>query len=89
MYDHVTRCQLRSNGIDKNLVDLEVIEIVNRAAISPTYFYPADHPLRPIRELVNVALKLLNGLFNLIYVDTGRASIAMEKLMQALLLQVF
>ena len=52
-------------------------------------FVPADHPLRPIRDLVNQALKRLNGLFNLIYADTGRASIAPEKLMRALLLQVF
>ena len=48
-------------------------------------FVPADHPLRPIRELVNTALKRLNGLFNQIYAETGRASIAPEKL----LLQVF
>jgi transposase len=52
-------------------------------------FVPADHPLRPIRELVNEALKRLNGLFNLIYADTGRTSIAPEKLIWALLLQVF
>lgn len=52
-------------------------------------FVPADHPLRPIRLLVNDALKKLNGLFNLIYADTGRASIAPEKLMRSLLLQVF
>lgn len=52
-------------------------------------FVPADHPLRPIRALVNEALEQLNGLFNKIYSDTGRASIAPEKLMRALLLQVF
>jgi transposase len=52
-------------------------------------FVPADHPLRPIRSLVNDALKRLNGLFNIIYAGTGRASIAPEKLMRALLLQVF
>lgn len=52
-------------------------------------FVPADHPLRPVRLLVNDALKKLNGLFNLIYADSGRASIAPEKLMRALLLQVF
>jgi transposase len=52
-------------------------------------FVPVDHPLRQIRELVNDALKRLNGLFNLIYADTGRASIAPEKLMRALLLQIF
>jgi len=52
-------------------------------------FVPSDHPLRPIRELVNQALGRLNGLFNLIYADTGRASIAPEKLLRAMLIQVF
>lgn len=52
-------------------------------------FVPADHPLRPIRLLVNEALGRLNGLFNLIYADTGRASIAPEKLLRAMLIQVF
>ena len=50
---------------------------------------PADHPLRPIRGLVNTALGALNDLFNQMYPGTGRASIAPEKLMRALLLQVF
>jgi transposase len=52
-------------------------------------FVPADHPLRSIRVLVNEALERLSGLFNEIYSDAGRASIAPEKLMRALLLQVF
>jgi transposase len=52
-------------------------------------FVPADHPLRPIRSLVNTALGGLNDLFNQMYPGTGRASIAPEKLMRALLLQVF
>jgi transposase len=52
-------------------------------------FVPADHPLRAIRDLVNEALDRLNGLFNAIYADTGRASIAPEKLLRAMLLQVF
>jgi transposase len=52
-------------------------------------FVPADHPLRPIRLLVNEALERLNGLFNLIYADSGRACIAPEKLLRAMLIQVF
>ena len=52
-------------------------------------FVPTDHPLRAIRLLVNEALTGMNGLFNRIYADTGRASIAPEKLLRALLLQVF
>ena len=50
-------------------------------------FVPVDHPLRPIRLLVNEALGRLNGLFNLIYADSGRASIAPEKLLRAMLVQ--
>jgi transposase len=51
-------------------------------------FVPADHPLRAIQGMVNEALKRLNGLFNEMYADHGRASIAPEKLIRALLLQV-
>lgn len=52
-------------------------------------FVPSDHPLRAIQTLVNEALGCLNGLFNSIHAGTGRKSIAPEKLMRALLLQVF
>ena len=52
-------------------------------------FVPADHPLRAIRELVNEGLKRMDALFASMYEDTGRDSIAPEKLMRALLLQVF
>jgi transposase len=52
-------------------------------------FVPVDHPLRPIRVLVNEALSRLNELFNEIYADSGRPGIAPEKLIRASLLQVF
>ena len=52
-------------------------------------FVPEDHPLRAIRLMVNSALAGLNGLFNEMYAESGRASVAPEKLMRALLLQVF
>lgn len=51
-------------------------------------FVPADHPLRPLRQLFNEALGKLNGLFESIYADGGRDSIAPEKLLRAQLLQV-
>jgi transposase len=51
-------------------------------------FVPTAHPLRAIAAVVNEALKGLNGLFNEIYADTGRASIAPEKLLRAMLIQV-
>ena len=52
-------------------------------------FVPTDHPLRVVRTLVDEALVRLSGLFNTMYADTGRASIAPEKLLRAMLIQVF
>ena len=51
-------------------------------------FVPPDHPLRPVQRMVNEALKGLDELFSQIYADAGRSSIAPEKLIRALLLQV-
>src|SRR5258706_4552058 len=52
-------------------------------------FIPADHPLRAIRQLVNEALTGMNARFDEIYADSGRDSIAPEKLIRALRLQGF
>ncbi len=52
-------------------------------------FVPSDHSLRAMRTLVNDALAAMNSQFNAIYADSGRDSIAPEKLIRALLLQVF
>lgn len=49
---------------------------------------PAKHPLRPVRLLSDIALKALSPVFDQMYVDFGRPSIAPEKLLRALLLQV-
>ncbi|MBZ8142828.1 IS5/IS1182 family transposase, partial [Rubrivivax gelatinosus] len=54
-------------------------------------FVPANHPLRPIRQWMNEALSRLDGKFAAMYeadVKGGRPSIAPEKLMRAMLLQV-
>ena len=56
--------------------------------LSPEQRVPAQHPLRPIRELVDTALKSLSASFGKIYATFGRPSIAPEKLLRALLLQV-
>jgi transposase len=56
--------------------------------VSPEERVPADHPLRPIREMVDLALKKLSPVFNGMYAAFGRPSIAPEKLLRALLLQV-
>src|ERR1700676_760780 len=50
---------------------------------------PADHPLRPIRAMVDEALQSLDGRFEEIYGDDGRKSIPPERLLRALLLQMF
>ncbi len=55
-------------------------------------FVPADHPLRPIRAMVNQALAKMDALFARMYeagIKGGRPSIAPEKLLRAMLLQVF
>jgi transposase len=56
--------------------------------LSPEDRVPVDHPLRPIREMVDIALAALSPVFSRIYSTTGRPSIAPEKLLRALLLQV-
>jgi transposase len=48
----------------------------------------ADHPLRRIRALTDAALKELSPDFNQLYAAGGRPSIAPEKLLRALLLQI-
>jgi len=48
---------------------------------------PKDHPLRPIRTLVDQALGVLSPVFEQLYSDIGRPSIPPEKLLRALLLQ--
>ncbi len=50
-------------------------------------FVPKDHPLRPIREMVDKALAELNPQFAAMYSHTGRPSIPPEQLLKALLLQ--
>jgi transposase len=48
-----------------------------------------DHPLRPIRAIVNESLELLEGAFARLYAQVGRPSIPPEKLLRAMLLQAF
>ena len=55
---------------------------------SPEERVPLEHPLRVIRALVDVVLKELSPQFAQLYSHTGRPSIAPEKLLRALLLQV-
>jgi transposase len=56
--------------------------------LSPEARVPATHPLRPIRHAVDAALLALSPKLETLYARTGRPSIAPEKLLRALLLQV-
>ena len=49
---------------------------------------PQDHPLRRIRAMTDEALKQMSPQFSVLYAPQGRPSIAPEKLLRALLLQV-
>src|SRR6202789_4306369 len=50
---------------------------------------PEDHPLRAVRKLTDAVLQRLSAEFDGLYADSGRASIAPEYILRALLLQVF
>jgi transposase len=49
---------------------------------------PADHPLRPIRIMVDEALREMSACFDEIYGEEGRKLIPPERLLRALLLQM-
>ncbi len=49
---------------------------------------PQDHPLRTIRAMLDAALRNMGPQFEAVYAKVGRPSIAPEKLLRALLLQV-
>ena len=50
---------------------------------------PQDHPLRPIRRLVDQILATMSKRFDELYAENGRPSIPPERLLRALLLQIF
>jgi transposase len=50
--------------------------------------FPSEHPLRPIRKMVDAALRDMSPRFDVIYGEDGRKSIPPERLLRALLLQL-
>ena len=56
--------------------------------LSPETRVRNDHPLRAIRAMVDEVLTQLSRRFDSIYASAGRPSIAPEKLLRALLLQM-
>jgi hypothetical protein len=57
--------------------------------VAPEQRVPADHSVRKIRALVDAVLAEMSPELSRLYADTGRPSIAPERLLRALLLQVF
>ena len=78
--------------MDLGLVASQIIRTDIKKAfsvyLSPESRIPKRHPLRPVREMVDIALSELSGQFESMYADTGRRSIPPEKLLRALLLQI-
>jgi len=56
--------------------------------ISPDKRVPMDHPLRRVRAMIETALQEMSPQFAVLYSRYGRPSIAPEKLLRALLLQM-
>src|SRR5467141_3373217 len=56
--------------------------------ISPEQRVRSDHPLRPVRAMVDEILKQLSPQFQKMYAKVGRPSIPPEQLLRALLLQM-
>jgi transposase len=56
--------------------------------LMPEQRVPQDHPLRPILAMVNQALSRIDAALERMYAAGGRPSIAPEKLLRALLLQM-
>ena len=56
--------------------------------VSPEARVPVNHPLRPIRAMISETLAQMDGRLEKLYSQTGRSSIAPERLIRALLLQV-
>ena len=56
--------------------------------LSPETRVRREHPLRAIRVMVDRALGEMSGLFDEMYSEIGRPSIAPEKLLRAQLLQM-
>jgi transposase len=54
--------------------------------VNPEKRVPANHPIRLIKQLAEVALKELSPLFEQMYSEVGRPSIPPERLLKASLL---
>src|SRR5262252_6955554 len=66
----------------------DIQQVTMYSYLSPEDRVPADHPLQAIHQITDVVLKGLSRTFSQMYSKLGRPSIAPEKLLRALLLQI-
>ena len=62
---------------------------IHLSLVTPEQVVPADHPIRLIKPIVDVALRELDPVFDAMYSDVGRPSIPPENLLKACLLMAF
>lgn len=67
-------------------IDLQQQELFSYGSLEQRI--PADHPLRPVRAMVDRALAQLDERFDELYEEEGRPSIAPERLLRAQLLML-
>lgn len=77
-----------THNIDKNMRGSDISQPKLFVSTTVADFVPKSHLLRDMRKLVDEALKSLNDLFNQMYSENGKPSIAPERLLRASLLQV-
>lgn len=66
-----------------------IMRQVTLLTVTPDQLIPADHPIRRVKPLVDLALAELSPVFDEMYADEGRPSIPPEHLLQACLLMAF
>lgn len=66
-----------------------IMRQVTLLTVTPDQLIPADHPIRRVKPLVDLALAELSPVFDEMYADEGRPSIPPEHLLKACLLMAF
>lgn len=66
-----------------------ILRQVTLLTVTPDQLIPADHPIRRVKPLADMALAELSPVFDEMYADAGRPSIPPEHLLKACLLMAF
>jgi len=87
-------CETNPTGAFNVRTNCELETILNliyramKGEVCVTGAEPAEHPLRPLRTMVDDILKEMSPRFAELYADRGWPSIPPERLLRALLLQI-